>query len=412
MPSSNKRTLLVINAGSSSVKFALFRMTDEHVLAKGMVERIGLSGTQIVCDDGTEEKTTRVLDVKNARDAVVTIVEHLVEAQKSRIKRKNGLAAICHRVVHGGEALHAPVIIDTNVKKIIHENAFLAPLHNPPNLMGIEACEALFPTIPQVAVFDTAFHATLPEQSYLYGLPYDLYRDHGIRRYGFHGTSHHYVAKKAATHLQQPLSELKLITCHLGNGSSITAIQNGQSVDTSMGFTPLEGTIMGTRCGSIDPAIVLHLMNHHQLKSHQIDHLLNQESGIKGLSGNPSGDMRDALSAMSAGSARAAAAIQVYAYQIRKFIGAYVAVMNGIDAIVFTAGIGENAPEIREMVCNQGNGLTHLGIVLDAQKNTQACDVPLEIQSRKSRVKLLVIPTDEALEIARQTQALLWPAMP
>jgi acetate kinase len=405
MPTQNKVPVLVINSGSSSVKFTLYQMPEETVLASGAVERIGLEGTQIAYAAWHGKELTRAATVTNAREAVSMIVECLVHEKHGVIESRGVVAAIGHRVVHGGEKIHTPVIIDQNVKNIIQKYSRLAPLHNPPNLEGIEACEGIFSDRPQVAVFDTAFHATLPEHAYLYGLPYAMCKDDGIRRYGFHGTSHQFVAKEAATSLNRPLAELKLITSHLGNGSSITAVKNGRSVDTSMGFTPLEGTIMGTRCGSIDPAIVVHMMTHHKMQPHQIDHILNKESGLLGLAGIHSSDARDVLSAMQNGNTRAAAAIQLYVYQVRKYIGAYMAALNGVDAVVFTAGIGENSPEIREMVCNGGNGLDNLGIVLDPERNRAASLTAPEIQSDNSRVKLLVIPTDEALEIARQTLA-------
>ena len=258
-----------------------------------------------------------------------------------------------------------------------------------------------------MAVFDTAFHATLPERAYLYGLPYAMYKDQGIRRYGFHGTSHQFVAKETAAYLNQPFAGLKIITCHLGNGSSVTAVKGGQSIDTSMGFTPLEGTIMGTRCGSIDPAVVIYMMTQLKMQPDQIDHLLNKKSGFLGVAGIDSSDVRDVLSAMQAGNSRAAAAVEMYVYQVRKYIGAYMAALNGVDALVFTAGIGENSPAIREMVCNGSDGMDKLGIVLDTGKNTAVPLTTPEIQSHDSRVKILVIPTDEALEIARQTCVLL-----
>jgi len=397
--------MLVFNAGSSSVKFTLFAIEDETVLATGMVERIGLSATQLVYTNHKNEELTKAVPVQNAREAVLLIVQQLTDAKQGIIPNKNALAGIGHRVVHGGDQIHQSVIIDDSVKKIIQDCIALAPLHNPPNLEGIEACQSLFPDLPQVAVFDTAFHATLPEEAFLYGLPYRHYKDGKIRRYGFHGTSHAYVSQATAKYLGKSLSNLKLITCHLGNGSSITAVKHGRSIDTSMGFTPLEGTIMGTRCGSIDPAVVLHLMRHHKMTVDQIDRLLNKESGFEGLAAIGSSDIRDVIRAMDAGNKQAAAAINLYVYQIRKYIGAYVAIMNGLDAVVFTAGIGENSARIREMICNSGDGLDRLCIQLDSEKNSAALGVTAAIHSDDSNVKLLVIPTDEALEIARQSLA-------
>jgi len=399
--------ILSINSGSSSVKFTLYRMPDEIILAFGAVERIGLQSAGLEYRNNRGNIHRRPAHGETVQEAVAELIGLLVHDDVGVIKTNQEVSAVGHRVVHGGQTISAPTIIDDAVKQIIAENSQLAPLHNPPNLKGIQACESFFPNIPHVAVFDTAFHATLPEHAYLYGIPYALYKDNGIRRYGFHGTSHQFVAGEAAAHLNRPPARLKLITCHLGNGSSITAVKNGQSIDTSMGFTPLEGTIMGTRCGSIDPAIVVYMMTHLNMKPDRIDHLLNRQSGLKGLAGIGSGDIRDVLSAMHAGNPRAAAAIRLYVYQIRKYLGAYTAALNGADAIVFTAGIGENSPEIREMVCSWGNGLDNLGIVLDTEKNRTASLTAPEIQSENSRVKILVIPTDESLDIARQTHALI-----
>ena len=405
MPKQNKFVVLVINSGSSSVKFTLYRMPEETILASGAVERIGLESSGLEYQDNRGHIHRRPACGDTVQEAVAQFINLLTHAEFGVIKTKQAVSAVGHRVVHGGEVITAPTIIDDAVKQIIAENSKLAPLHNPPNLVSIQACEHFFPGIPHVAVFDTAFHATLPEHAYLYGLPYALYKDNGIRRYGFHGTSHQFVAGEAAVRLNRPLAQLKLITCHLGNGSSITAVKNGRSIDTSMGFTPLEGTIMGTRCGSIDPAIVVYMMTHHKMQPDQIDHLLNKESGFLGVAGIHSSDARDVLSAMQKGHSRAAAAIQLYVYQVRKYIGAYAAVLNGADAIIFTAGIGENSPEIREMICNGGDGLDELGIVLDPERNIVASLAAPEIQSDNSRVKILVIPTDETLEIARQTFA-------
>ena len=407
MPTQNKFAVLVINSGSSSVKFTLLRIEDEKVLAKGIVERIGLEGTQMAYDPCHGKKLTRAVTVTNARDAVSMIVECLVHEEYGVIENRREVAAIGHRVVHGGEKIHASVIIDENVKSIIEEYSILAPLHNPSNLEGIEACERSFPSIPQVAVFDTAFHSTLPEHAFLYGLPYHLYAEDKVRRYGFHGTSHRYVSCEAAKFISRPLKDLKIITCHLGNGSSITAVDGGMSVDTSMGFTPLEGTVMGTRCGTIDAAIVMYLMEYKKLKPEQVNTLLNKQSGFLGMAEIGSSDVRNVLSAMEKGNPRAAAAINVFVYQIRKYLGAYTAAMNGLDAIVFTGGIGEKSSLIRKMVCNGNQGLDILGIHLDPGKNDSVRNAACEIQASDSRVSILVIPTDEEKEIARQTAALL-----
>lgn len=402
MTAQNKFAVLVINSGSSSVKFTLYRMPEETILASGAVERIGLESSRLEFQNIRGDIHRRPASGETVKNAIAELMGLLTHAKWGVIKSNQEISVVGHRVVHGGESITAPTLIDDAVKQVIAENSRLAPLHNPSNLKSIQACEALFPGIPHVAVFDTAFHATLPEHAYLYGLPYDMYQEKGIRRYGFHGTSHQFVAKKAAAHLDRPLSELKLITCHLGNGSSITAVKGGQSIDTSMGFTPLEGTLMGTRCGSIDPAIVIHMMTGLRIPPDEIDHLLNRKSGFLGVAGIGSSDVRDVISAKQAGNRRAAAAVEIYGYQVRKYIGSYVAALNGVDAVVFTAGIGENSPDIREMVCNGGDGMDRLGIVLDPEKNMAVPRTSPEIQSHDSRVKLLVIPTDEALEIARQ----------
>jgi acetate kinase len=407
MPTPRKFTVLVINSGSSSVKFTLFAIADEGILARGVVERIGLGGTRITYSAHHGKKVDRLVTVADAREAVACIVECLTDATHGVLESRQAVAAVGHRVVHGGEKIKTSVVIDGRVKKIIQAYARLAPLHNPPNLAGIEACEESFPNIPQVAVFDTAFHATLPEKAYLYGLPYDLYAQGNIRRYGFHGTSHRYVSQEAAAFLGRPLKDLKMITCHLGNGSSITAVEGGRSVDTSMGLTPLEGTIMGTRCGTIDPAIVIHLMQHEGLTVEQVNELLNKKSGFLGMAGIDSSDVRDVLAAMEKGHARAAAAIHVFVHQIRKYLGAYTAVMNGLDAVVFTGGVGENAAVIRELVCNGDGGLEKLGIRLDPEKNGSPGRSACSIEADGSLAAILVIPTDEEKEIARQTVSFL-----
>ena len=407
MTAPGKFTVLVVNSGSSSVKFTLYAIADETVLARGVVERIGLDGTQITYRARDGKKLDQPVSVGGAREAVACIVACLTDDAHGVLANRQDVSAVGHRVVHGGEAIKTPVKIDDRVKKVIREYARLAPLHNPPNLAGIEACEACFPESDQVAVFDTAFHATLPERAYLYGLPYDLYTRGKIRRYGFHGTSHGYVSRAAARYLGRPLKDLKMITCHLGNGSSITAVDGGRSVDTSMGLTPLEGTIMGTRSGTIDPAIVTHLMQNEGMTVDQVNELLNKKSGFLGMAGIDSGDVRDVLAAMQTGDERAAAAVHVFVYQIRKYLGAYTAAMNGLDAVVFTGGVGENAAVIREMVCNGQGGLDNLGILLDTRKNAAVRREARDIQMEGGPVAILVIPTDEEREIARQTVALL-----
>lgn len=396
--------ILVVNSGSSSVKFTLFQMDTATVLAKGIVERIGLGGTRLSFKNFNDASLEKDVDVTDTRGALAAVSSLLQDANIGVIESLQEVAAVGHRVVHGGEKISSSVIIDDRVKQIIKDCFHLAPLHNPPNVKGIEACEDTFPGVPQVAVFDTAFHTSLPEYSYLYGLPYRLYREDKIRRYGFHGTSHKYVSREAARMANQPIETLKIVTCHLGNGSSITAINGGKSVDTSMGLTPLEGLIMGTRCGDIDPAIVFHLKNTKNLTFEQIHDLFNKQSGLLGLAEIGSSDVRDIVDAMMQGNARAETAIRIYTYRIKKYIGAYTFAMGGIDAVVFTAGIGENSPMIRELVCQ---GLNGMGIVIDSERNVSGNGKCCEIQSNDSRVKILVVPTNEEKEIALQTLELV-----
>jgi acetate kinase len=396
--------ILVINSGSSSVKFSLFGVDDDTVMASGLVERIGLRGTQLFYRNlrGNEIKSTA--EVTDTRQAIGTMMSVLMDEKLGVIRSKEEISAIGHRVVHGGEKIKSSVLITTEVKKIIEECFELAPLHNPPNMAGITACEANFPGVPQAAVFDTAFHTTLPDYAYLYGLPYDLYKEDKIRKYGFHGTSHQYVCQVAAKLLEQPFDELRLISCHLGNGCSITAVEKGKSIDTSMGFTPLEGLMMGTRCGDLDPAIVCYLMAHKNLNSNQVGELLNKQSGLLGLAGVGSSDLRDILAAGKKENQQANTAIHAFVYRIKKYIGAYTAAMGGLNAILFTAGIGENSALIREMVCSS---LEDLGIHLDPDKNARANRKLCHVESEQSRVRILVVPTNEERAIALQTLALL-----
>jgi len=396
--------ILVINAGSSSVKFTLFGIEDDTVMATGIVERIGLKGTQLYYRNlrGDEIRTNaEVADTSQAIDALTSL---LMDEKLGVIRSKEEISAIGHRVVHGGEKIKTSALLTTAVKKIIAECFELAPLHNPLNMEGIKACEASFHGVPQAAVFDTAFHTTLPDYAYLYGLPYQLYQEDKIRKYGFHGTSHQYVCQAAAELLKQPFDELKIISCHLGNGCSITAVDKGKSIDTSMGFTPLEGLIMGTRCGDLDPAIVLYLMDHKSLDSSQINVLFNKQSGLLGLAGTGSSDLRDILADGEKGNQQAETAVNAFVYRIKKYIGAYTAAMGGLNAIVFTAGIGENSALIREMVCS---GLEGLGIILDPEKNVRANRKSCQVQSDQSRVVIMVVPTNEERAIALQTLALL-----
>jgi acetate kinase len=402
-------TILVINAGSSSVKFTLFSVDGEAELASGMVERIGLAGTRLNYKNFKEGKLGKEVVVADTVEAVGIITGVLTDDQYGVVDSKKDISAVGHRVVHGGEKITDSVIIDGGVKKIIQECSSLAPLHNPHNLKGIEASEKYFPGALQVAVFDTAFHSTIPEHAFLYGLPYRLYHEDRIRRYGFHGISHKNVSGEAARFLNMPLDALKLITCHLGNGCSITAVEAGKSIDTSMGFTPLEGLMMGSRCGDLDPAIVLYLMKHKKIGYEEINELLNKQSGLLGVAGIGSSDLRDILSAKASGNHQAGIAIKTFTYRIKKYIGAYIAAMGGVDAIVFTAGIGENSPLIRESICTGLQRTNGLKIILDPEKNKAGNNKLGEIQSCLSRVKILVVPTNEAREIAQQTLQLLQP---
>jgi acetate kinase len=395
--------ILVINTGSSSIKYQLFDMADETVLASGMAERLGsdagtLSHT-VTAEDGIPKTiTTTEKNLDHAR-GLARIAALLTDDTHGVINDTSDIAAVGHRVVHGGETFQDPRIIDQSVLDEIEKNTPLAPLHNPANLTGIRVAGSVFPKAPQVAVFDTAFHQTLPRQAYMYALPYDLYDTHHVRRYGFHGTSHAYVANKAAELLNTPLDRLNLITLHLGNGASAAAIRNGKSVDTSMGLTPLEGLVMGTRTGDVDPAIPFFLSRHLDMSIDEIDSIFNRRSGLKGLCGE--NDMRTVLTKAAAGDDRARLALEVYTYRIKKYIGAYFAVLGRIDALVFTGGIGENASEIRERCCHD---LAGLGIVIDPVRNTDKKNLPRRISPQNTSAAVLVIPTDEELEIARQTR--------
>ncbi len=358
-------TILVINAGSSSVKFTLFAADAATTMASGMVERIGLSDPRFNYRTAKGVSCEQGVTVADADGAVGTILSALTDPQNGVIASVQDIGAVGHRVVHGGEALTRPVVIDARVKAVIAECARIAPLHNPPNLAGIEACEHRIPHAVGVAVFDTAFHATIPPHAFLYGLPYRFYREDRIRRYGFHGISHKYVSEEAARFLGRPLAELRVITCHLGNGCSITAVRAGKSIDTSMGFTPLEGLIMGTRCGDVDPAVVLYLMEHEQLGPDAANNLLNKQSGMLGMAEIGSNDLRDVMDARDRGNLQAGAALEAFCYRIKKYIGAYTAAMGGLDVLVFTAGIGENSPDVRLRVCQGLDAPGGLGVTLD-----------------------------------------------
>jgi acetate kinase len=395
--------ILVINAGSSSIKFSLYSGTEMNYMAGGLVERIGFAGTAVRYRNAGGKRISKKVSVKKIRDGVDLISELLTEEGQGVIISDKEISAVGHRVVHGGEQMKASVLIDDDVKAVIRSCFDLAPLHNPPNLKGIEACEGRFPGVPQAAVFDTAFHSTLPQKAYLYALPYGLYETDRIRRYGFHGTSHRYVSREAAKILGRSLQDLRMVTCHLGNGCSIAAVDSGKSVDTSMGFTPLEGLPMGTRCGDIDPSIVLHLIRQHGLTPDQLEALLNRESGFLGLGGTGSSDMRDLESSLVNGDLRARRVIDLFAYRIKKYIGAYAFAMGGLDAIVFTAGIGENSFMIRKLVCER---LEDMGICIDEARNRQTAAGIRAIHHPDSRVQILVVPTDEEKEIALETMEL------
>ncbi len=399
--------ILVINAGSSSVKFTLFNADGKTVQAAGIVERIGFDGTRLKYRNREGRAYDQLVSVADADQAVGTILAALTHPARGAIRSIQEIVAVGHRVVHGGESLNRPTVIDDQVKSIISEYCRLAPLHNPPNLAGIEAGARHIPNAVQVAVFDTAFHATIPRHAFLYALPLHFYTEDRIRRYGFHGISHKYVSEEAARFLRLPVDGLRMITCHLGNGCSMTAVKEGRSIDTSMGFTPLEGLVMGTRCGDIDPAAVLHLMEHHRLSPAVMSDLLNKQSGLLALAGIGSNDLRDVIAAAEGGNPAAGVALDIFCYRIRKYIGAFTAAMGGLEVLVFTAGIGENSPEVRHRVCAGLDASDGFGIVLDSGKNARTSGQTRAIQAEASRVKILVVPTNEELEIARETLQIL-----
>ncbi|ABR48914.1 acetate kinase [Alkaliphilus metalliredigens QYMF] len=394
--------ILVMNCGSSSLKYQLINMENEEVLAIGLAERIGIAGARVKHEASGKEKVTIEQPMENHKTAIKIVLEALIDENYGAIKSMDEIAAVGHRVVHGGERFSSSVVVTDDVKNALEECSDLAPLHNPPNLMGIEACQEILPNVPMVGVFDTAFHQTMPESSYMYALPYELYEKHKIRRYGFHGTSHKYVAMKAAEILERPIEDLKIIACHLGNGASITAVDGGISVDTSMGFTPLEGLVMGTRCGDMDPAIVTFLMEKEKIDHNQVNAIMNKQSGVYGLSG-VSSDFRDIEVAVKEGNKRAQLALDVYYKRVKKYIGAYAAEMGGVDAVVFTAGLGENSPETRKSICE---GLEFLGIKIDNTKNNVRGKETV-VSTDDTPTKVLLIPTNEELAIARETKSLI-----
>ncbi len=393
--------ILVVNCGSSSLKYQLFDMEKEEVIAKGIVERIGTPPSYLTYSLNGE-KVKKEVFANNHTEAFKVVIDTLLNGVNPVISSIEEIKAVGHRVVHGGERFKEPTIINDDVIAEIERNNELAPLHNPAGLAGIRASMEVLPNVPQTAIFDTSFHSNMPKYAYLYAIPMRFYRDYRIRRYGFHGTSHYYVANRAAKLVGRPIEELKIITCHLGNGCSISAVKGGRSIDTSMGFTPLEGLIMGTRSGDLDPAIPLYLMRNLNYTAEEVDDILNKESGLLGIS-EFSNDMRDIMKAAEEGNQNAKLAMEMFCYRIKKYIGAYTAIMNGLDVLVFTAGIGENEPEIREMICEN---MDYLGIKIDSQRNNFKGQ-EREISTSDSKVKVWVIPTNEELVIARETARLI-----
>ncbi|CAH2212865.1 acetate/propionate family kinase [Tepidibacter aestuarii] len=394
--------ILVINCGSSSLKYQLINMENESVMAIGLAERIGIEGSVVKHQTTGKDKVSIEQPMKDHKDALKIVLDSIVHEEYGAIKDMKEISAVGHRVVHGGEKFTTSVVITPEVKKGIEDCVELAPLHNPANLIGINACQEILPGVPMVGVFDTAFHQTMPKSSYLYGLPYELYEKYGVRRYGFHGTSHKYVSKRAADMLGKNLEDLKIITCHLGNGASIAAVDGGVCKDTSMGFTPLEGLIMGTRCGDMDPAIVPFIMEKEGLDSKGLNTLMNKKSGVLGMTGISS-DFRDIEGAASKGDEKAEVALEAYCNRVKKYIGSYMAEMGGVDVVLFTAGIGENSISMREQICE---GLEGLGMKIDKEKNNVRGKDTV-ISTDDSKVKLLIVPTNEELMIARDTLELV-----
>ena len=395
--------ILVLNCGSSSLKYQLIDMENEAVLCIGLVERIGIEGSILTQKkDGVEGKYVKEQPMKDHQDAIKLVLEGVLDSTYGGVKDMSEIDAVGHRVVHGGEKFASSFIITEEVEEAMRKCSELAPLHNPANLMGIDAIKAVLPGVPNVGVFDTAFHQTMPASSYLYGLPHRLYTEYGVRRYGFHGTSHKYVSQRAAAMLGKDIADLKIITCHLGNGASIAAVDGGKVVDTSMGLTPLEGLIMGTRCGDIDPAIIPFIMKKENLDADGVDKLMNKESGVYGMTGISS-DFRDISTAAAEGNQKAIDALDAYHKRVKKYIGAYAAEMNGVDAIVFTAGLGENGIEDRLAIASN---LEVLGVKMDAEANNVRGKETV-ISAADSKVKVLLIPTNEELMIARDTLELV-----
>ncbi|GJQ57244.1 MAG: acetate kinase [Candidatus Scalindua sp. AMX11] len=398
--------ILVINSGSSSIKYQLFDMVHHTVLTSGIAEKIGedegLLTHEIYQSNEHTVKSVKTCTITNHRVGLIRIVDLLLDQADGVIRDILEISAVGHRVVHGGETLHSPTVIDEKVISAIKDNIPLAPLHNPSNLTGIEVAKSIFPHALQVAVFDTAFHQTIPIKAFLYAIPFDMYEKGRIRKYGFHGTSHAYVAERAAEYMGRPKGGLNLITIHLGNGASMAAVKNGECIDTTMGFTPLAGLVMGTRCGDVDPALPFFLAENFGMSLQEINTLLNKESGLKGLCGT--NDMREVITKYHQGDSRAKIALDVYSYRIKKYIGAYFAILGSLDCLVFTAGIGENSAYIRNLCCS---GLGQLGIEIDSERNSKAGKGVREISSLSSIATILVIPTNEEFKIAEETKKII-----
>jgi len=396
--------ILAINCGSSSLKYQLFDWAQKAVIAKGLVERVTIGGSYIAHEVPGREKYKKEFECPNHTVAIDLVTKTLLDPEVGVLKDINQISAVGHRVVHGGEKFTRSVRIDENVLNTVKAVAHLAPLHNPPNIAGIEAAQAVLPNVPHIAIFDTAFHQTMPEEAYIYPLPYEWYEKHGVRRYGFHGTSHLYVSKRAAVLLGKPANECNVITMHIGNGVSHTAIRNGVSVDTSMGLTPLEGAVMGTRCGDIDPAIPIFMMQQEDLSAKEIDNVLNKKSGIVGITKRFT-DRRDVLANAEQGDHLCQLAVKIEAYRLKKYIGSYMAVLGRLDAVIFTAGVGERGAEIRELALEN---LEHMGIYLDKKRNAEAVKgKEALITSDASPIKVFVIPTDEELVFTEDVSAIL-----
>lgn len=395
--------ILVLNCGSSSVKYKLFNMTSKEVLAEGVIEKIGLSDSflKFTLPDGTKRVIEK--EIPEHTVGVELILDTLTNTEYGCIQSLNEINAVGHRLVHGGENFNASVVITPEVIAHVEKCSDLAPLHNPANLKGIAAVTKILPHIPQVGVFDTAFHQTMPDYAYMYALPYEYYKQYGIRRYGFHGTSHRYVSKRACDFLGLDVSKEKIITAHLGNGGSITAIEHGKSIDTSMGLTPVEGLIMGTRSGDVDLGAITYLMDKEQLTGADVSELVNKKSGMLGISG-VSSDMRDIEKAIEAENPRAKLAMEMYNYRIKKYIGSYAAALNGLDVLVFTGGVGENQSGTRQSVCE---GLSYLGVEVDLALNAKSRGEEIELSTKNSKVRVVVIPTDEEFMIASDTLELV-----